>query len=311
MKNKITSKEESGSQTRRSVTGERLHIIPHSFYADVAPLPIPLAEYQLCRFLKISANISPQETFEQFLSEVQLARETAFEILDDFVRNRHRSVPSDLRLSTEWLTKTLAAYDPSRTMPATTFKHWQKRGIIRMDAHGKPSPGSAAAVLMIRMMDRHKENIFPETLSSYEADYWCHVIEMPESPYIQVLPLHLLSCLPASAIVWTPWPGAAWEENQWHLIGEHEANSAAIRFAGVKLVRGTYWWDVNLEDLIRWDAQAASLYIPLSGQHERQIQDLANVILNRLFAERVPIWNKQEKHISKRLFERNRTNGQK
>lgn len=275
-------------------------VLPASRYADIAPLPVSFAEYELQRFGKQFPQVPPDLVLEMFLSEVSEKRETAFEVMDDFARNRLEPITPDLRLSTNWLTGVLAAYDPMGTMPDSTFKNWQKRGIIRMESHGKPEPANAAAVLMMRMLDRQKENIFPLSLAASEPGYWCAVVETPSSPP-EVIPVELLYLLPPPAIVWTPWAGASWQE-RWHLVGENEANLGAIRFAGTKLVRGKLWWAVDLPDLAVWDGQAASLYARAPGHHERQVEDIATLVLDRLFVNRVPQWNGQTKNISHRVF---------
>jgi hypothetical protein len=276
-----------------SETDEKM--LPVCCYADVAPLPIPFAEYQLGRLRKFYAQEHPQAVLALFLKEVRAARETAFEVMDDFVRNQDAPVSPDMRLSTEWLTKNLAAYDPLKTMPSATYKNWQRRGIIRMDGHGKPRPSSAAAALLVRMIDRQKEHIFPLSLASSEPDYWCIVIESPASEP-EVLPVDLVHLLPGSAVVVTEWAGASWDlpPSRWLLIGENEGNLGAIRFAGTKYVKGKLWWNIDLAELIAWDKQAVSLYVPLAGDEERQVEDLANAILHRLFAMKKPVW--QNKH---------------
>jgi len=280
-----------------SGTAEKL--LPESLYAEIAPVPVPFAEHHLRRVRKAYPQEPLATVLELFLAEVRSTRETAFEVMDDFVRNRNAPVPPDLRLSTEWLTRTLAAYDPAQTMPKATYKNWQRRGIIRMEAHGKPQPSSAAATLMMRMMNRQKEHLFPEVFRTTEPDYWCNVIETP-SHRPEVIPVNALHLLPPSALVWTPWAGAAWEDC-WHIIGEHETNQAAIRFAGTKLVKGELWWDVDVPDLEAWDRLCASLYIAVPGHHERQVQDLATIVLTHVYAKNVPIWSKQLKTVSARI----------
>ena len=271
-------------------------ILPPSLYMDIAPLPVPFAEYQLDRYLKQFPSAPPNQILEEFLNAVSEKRETAFEVMDDFVLNRFEPVSPEFRLSTYWFQNALASYDPMKTMPDSTFKNWQQRGIIRMEGHGKPKPSNAAAVFMIRIFDRQKENIFPETLRASEPDYWCGVVETPDSPP-EVIPINQLGLLPPGAIVWTPWAGAVWEKDRWHLVGEN----GAIRFAGTRLVRGKLWWNVDLATLQTWDKKAVTLYKPVPGNHERQVQDIANVVLDRLFVEKVPQWNKQTKKISHRV----------
>jgi hypothetical protein len=295
MKKGIAMDARSHMQTRKSIICTN-KILQECFYADIAPLPVPFAEYQLRLMQKLYPHESSERIWEKFLYEVRQYSETAFRVLDDVVHNRLLNVPSDLRLSTEWMLKTLAVYDPAKTMPPATFKHWQRRGIIRMESHGKPVPASAAAVLIMRMMNnKQKENIFPDKLLPHEPNYWCNVMESLSS-CPKIIPVNLIDQLPPFAIVWTPWAGAAWE-GRWHIIGEHERNLAAIRFAGLRMIKGVHWWDVDLADIERWDKKVASLYIHLEGHTECQVQDLANVVLNRIFSTKVPVWNTQKKTI--------------
>ncbi|GHO48704.1 hypothetical protein [Ktedonospora formicarum] len=276
-------------------------LLPPALYAEIAPLPVPFAHYALTRLQKQLPHASDTQLQMRFLTALREARETAFEVLDDFVRNRHEPIAPELRLSTEWLLKELAAYDPQRTMPDSTFKNWQKRGLIRMEAWGKPQPSNAAAVLMIRMLDRQKEHIFPFTLAASEPDYWCYVKEYPTSS-LDVLPISHVHLLPPSAVIWTPWAGACWgEQERWHLMGENEASLGAIRFAGTKMIRGERWWAVNWPTLTTWEPAIASWYQSFPGHHDRQVETLASLVLERLFLERVPGWMTQIPHMSCRL----------
>src|SRR5205807_5773163 len=146
-----------------------------------------------------------------------------------------------------------------------------------------------------------KESIFPDLLTPEEPDYWCYTVVSPLSTP-EVLPVNAIRLLPPSALVWTPWAGASWTHiastDRWHLIGENEANLAAIRFAGTKYVKGKRWWNVGLAELEAWDKHVASLYIHIPGDEECQVEDLATLTLHRIFAEKKPLWEKEPKGVS-------------
>lgn len=85
-------------------------------------------------------------------------------------------------------------------------------------------------------------------------------------------------------------------------MGENEGNLAAMRFAGTKYVKGKRWWNVGLTELKAWDQHAASLYVHVPGNTERQVEDLATLVLHRLFAKHKPLWEKERKTMSRYAF---------
>src|SRR5437879_2789474 len=98
--------------------------LPESAYADVAPLPIPLAQHLYLYWMsKIALNANDLAEFLQWIKET---RQYVYLYMDSFVRNRDRvHSPHRLRYSTQWLRETLAQYTPNKTeIPSKTFNHW-------------------------------------------------------------------------------------------------------------------------------------------------------------------------------------------
>jgi hypothetical protein len=105
-------------------------ILPEALYAEVAPLPVPMAQHLYSTFLKSLAH--PLEDPSCFLETFQEKRRSVYAYMDSFVRSRDGQLPHHLRYTTQWVRENLGQYAPDKQpVPPKTFNHWVKHGFIR------------------------------------------------------------------------------------------------------------------------------------------------------------------------------------
>lgn len=216
-----------------------------------APLPRPMVEHLLKRLRSRESEQmadAPEhlDPFHYLQQRVQTAQQALYAVMDSFVR-------SD-QLTTSWLLKTLALHAPQEKPVSTqTFALWRERGLVRYRERGHPDPTAAAALLIARAIDDRERNFLPATLSADEPQWWCWRQDEPDAPIV-TCPVPLPQGLPASALLWTPWPGAAWE-NTWLPIG----TVGAIRWAG-QPNKGPF--AISPQQIAFWDAEVATVPMP-------------------------------------------------
>ncbi len=96
-------------------------------------------------------------------------------------------------------------------------------------------------------------------------------------------PMPLPADLPLTALLWTPWVGAAWDPH-WLKIGN---DLGAIRWAGAVSEHQCVRWTISQQELQRWDPEAAALTIDLPADAEALAHTLAQLALFRLARTRL------------------------
>ncbi|MGB8347080.1 MAG: hypothetical protein WCD86_19490 [Ktedonobacteraceae bacterium] len=255
---------------------------------DFAPLPFPFVQHLLA-----TLNLTPQELQRQ----VRSFRHSISTFMEPYVRiqveqrypenqSKGKSDPGqeDLGITTGWLMKAITANSPGkRRIPLQTISSWHKRGLLRYRQWGLPDFSSAAALLIMRMLHSHIRGWLPSTMDTQEPHWWCWRQDTPDAPVIPC-PYPLPDDLPASTLLWTPWPGAAWEP-AWVSVGAW----GAIRLAGFP-GRGTGQATFTRDILSQWDAELAAFYEPLPsffGLSDQRVNStmlysLATVVVLRL-----------------------------
>lgn len=269
-------------------------LIPERLYPAFAPLPIPFAqhlvtqEYRRCRRIATRKRpISPEPPAEVFwqtiLPRVQRARSIVFELMHPFVLAdaRHRRRGRDLSFpDSEWLLDMLANYTPAEYEPRAfsleTLKGWVKRGLlIREWELGPFDQTSAAALLIARIAEEIYENKWlPSQMAEEEPRWWCYGQEHPGATIVS-LPAPLPDGLPPSMILWTPWQGAVWLNEEWHFAG-----SFACRWASpIASEAAITVWDKAMVTEI----QQALQYIPFGKEAVRDIllMEARKILLER------------------------------
>lgn len=241
-------------------------------YAALAPLPCALADHLFRQFQDESL----------FIAAVQESRRDIFDVLDPYVRAG--------ALTRALVIDRLGLY--GKAVAQSTFTHWQRQGIIKMERSGKLRPLSAQAILIAAMIDPGQRNwrlsqagfLPPDGVP--EGDTWCCYIQRNPDADVEVWPVGRLDELPPASLCWTPLRSACWEQH-WHLIGAGGGFLGCIRFAGAHRVRGQTWYDITIEDIRMWDAQVADLYVPCPGDDLEQVQVLCYPLFHRLAIQRL------------------------
>ena len=237
-----------------------------NLYAEVAPLPVAVADHLLQRFIRSHADVPDKESL--FVSTVKAKRRAAFAVMDPYVRVGE--------LTRAWVMESLAVYGHS--ISQRTFTYWQQRNLIEMSQFGKIKPLSAQALLVAGMIDPRQRGFLPPDGVPAHDTWRCYIQRQPDA-CVEIWPTGRLDELPPSTLCWTPISGAYWDE-AWHPVGE--GNLGCIRFAGVKWVHGRIWYDVTIDDLRVWDAEIAALYTPFPGDSLAQIQIYCYPLFHRL-----------------------------
>jgi len=228
---------------------------------DFAPLSFPFVQHLLT-----TLNLTPHELRRQ----VRSSRQSIFTFMEPFVqvqveqrypvnRSEGKSDPGgeDFGITTGWLMKAITANSPGkRRIPLQTISAWHKRGLLRYRQWGLPDFSSAAALLIMRILHSHARGWLPSTVDAQEPCWWCWRQDAPNTPVVPC-PYPLPDDLPASALLWTPWPGAAWEPD-WVSVGAW----GAIRWADFP-ESGKGRAPFTRDMLARWDSTLAALYEPL------------------------------------------------
>jgi hypothetical protein len=261
-------------------------VLPEAMYAEVAPLPVPMAQHLYSSFIKSSPD--PLNDSSYFWEELQEKRRSVYAYMDSFVRNRDGQLPHHLRYTTQWLRENLGHYTPGKQpIPPKTFNHWVKNGFIRNTRKGQPTPDSGAAVYIMRMMVKGTKLLY-DSLPTDVAPWVCFAQDAPGSQPCCV-PINEIEQLShPAALLWTPWAGAAWDPH-WMLLSNVLEGKyfGAIRFAHAEAMHGETFYMVSPEDIISWLPGYTNLFDAGPFTVDK-LQRIARVALTDLAVGRVP-----------------------
>ncbi len=262
-------------------------VFPSQLYPAFAPLPVPIANHLLLlqeRQYRRRPSMRPasEEMIQTVLDNICQARTLVYEYLRPFVmadkkrqqRGEGRAFPH-----VEWLLETLAQYSPGLVRNSTeTLDFWQKKGLLRREkTRGLLEITSVAALLIARLAEgKLQRNWLPSLLEADEPHWWCYGRTSPDAP-LQAIPVPIAPSFPSSTIVWTPWQGAIWEEDQWQII-----------VGGDYLYRWTS--SPSVTDMLIWDEEVpgkilACQHDPLFGRPTVQrvlLQEAEYDVLTRI-----------------------------
>jgi hypothetical protein len=262
-------------------------------YPLVAPLPVPFAEHALAN---VQQRQPPEAAWKTFEEELREKRRVVFNYMNPFVLGHLRGSArgSVDRYSTAWFLKTLTAHTPGkRPVVKQNLSLWADKGIYRAQEHGLPNVHNAAALLIERLLDQKRlRGWHPSSMEAHEPLWWCWRQDTPFHTPVPC-PVPLPPNLPASALLWTPWSGAAWDAG-WLLI---DAKLGAIGWAATTRSRvdGRHLWNIPEEFLLQWDAALVPLaqdlhdpnLTPFQAQNIRH--SLATLALQRLARTRLVV----------------------
>lgn len=258
-------------------------LLPQSLYPLYAPLPVPMIQHLLLR-LKRRKHVSDPQLWDMLLEEVVEKRQAVYYYMDPYVllESQERRL---LALTTKWLLASLSSYSPDQKPVARpTLSHWARTGRVRFEREGHPTPDSAAALLIARMVDVGERNFLPESIHENEPAWWCHAESVPPEKRNFSHPISQLAELPPATVLWTHWAGAAWDPDWIHIQDNKGYSVGAIRFAGIVVQGNVRKWDVTLDDIRLWAPHIAALAL---DRDEEVLQLLATLTLRHLAVSRI------------------------
>lgn len=142
------------------------------------------------------------------------------------------------------------------------LQRWEQDGLLPPRAPYAPLEVNAVAALLIArtlVLEIRKRMSWPSTrdLDPTQAvwrgwaaegpaldqadltSWWCWSQERPSAP-VQPLPVHRLAGLPAGALLWTPWVGAAWD-GTWTAV-----SSGAVRWSAPPSAEALASWAASI-----------------------------------------------------------------
>lgn len=234
---------------------------PSCLYPAFAPLPVPTAnrllqtEEQKYR-RRLRARPADTELMQTVLEKVRRARRVVYDYLNPFVladRKRRELDESSTFPSGEWLLETLAQYTPRAARNSLeTLDFWQKKRLLRRtQPRGLLEIASVAALLVARLSEENLQRRWQaSSLEATEPWWWCYGRSSPDDR-VQSIPVPISLSLPASLVLWTPWQGAAWDD-QWQ---GRNAGECLSRWAG----------EPSIEELLIWDEEVPRKILACQG----------------------------------------------
>ncbi len=218
------------------------------------------------------------------LEKIARARTLVYDYVRPFVmadKKRQQRGESRIFPQAEWVMETLAQYTPGLIRNSVeTLDFWQKKGLLRREkTRGLLEITSVAALLIARLAEEKlQRNWLPSSLEADEPHWWCYGRSAPDAP-LQAIPVPIPpSSSPPSLLLWTPWQGAVWEEEEpWQIVVGGD---------------GLYRWanSPSATDLLTWDEELPAKILavqddPLFGRPSVQevlLQEVRYDVLTRV-----------------------------
>lgn len=223
---------------------------------EFAPLPKPFlshllqqnASYLSNRYLPLKKTQQPEEAvletlWQQFIyfRSVTYSYIAPFSFAEDIAR--------DTRMSSIWLQQALTqAHPPGPSIK--TISDWHIRHLLHYRAYDVPDPNAAAALLILRHMLTKSRGWLPSLMDEGEPLFWVWGA-LPRSAPI-AYPISCIDTLPPHTLLWSPWPGAAFDRS-WLLLPAR----GALRWAGTTVVNGLSLWNLSLEEIQLWQTPSS------------------------------------------------------
>ncbi len=266
------------------------------YFPYMAPLSRPLIESCAKTLLDLKIALSLDELIQEFqtqcsslIERVKKKRDSVYALMTPAVENRS--------VSTDWVMTQLAELSPrNHRVSHETMSRWRDQGLLSYDGHNRPNYDSAAALMILRILDQKRIKGWTPTqkITEQEPRWWCWRQDSPTSPILPT-PVPLPEDIPPTALLWTTWAGAAWEP-EWFSTGElgvarwgwlSVGELGAARWAGTHLEKNRHLWSITEAELLQWDPQVTPLGKTVMDAAPLAQHTLATLSLLRLAVPRI------------------------
>jgi hypothetical protein len=264
-------------------------------FPHLAPLSTPMILHLLGEdpeslTFQLQQQMQPfLQRWTHFAQEVYRARSIVFSLLTSALEQRQVSVA----WFRETVTRLLITRTPERAsqqksleersaISGETVAEWKKNHILRPLAKGQLELDCIAAIFIACLVDPQArlKHFLPSEVDPAEPSWYCYSRTALNAP-VAPCPIPLPGNLPNATLLWTPWPGAAWND-PWLSLG----GIGAARWAGVSTERAKIRWTLTKDDLRKWDQEISQLDMGLlfdTGLLGREpLHSFANTALIRL-----------------------------
>jgi len=223
----------------------------------VAPLSASIASHAFATFQQRSEGREPVfalgEPLEETVARIVKARDAQWRAYQSAIEHHRatayrllsRQLSTGTTLPTEAVRALLAETD--HAVSAQTLSRWREHGLLRYRQNNKADASSVAAILIAALLHAPVQRAFlPAEGDQQEPLWWCWRQDAPDAPVV-ACPVPLPPDLPPTALLWTPWNGAAWDV-AWLNVGQ----CGAIRWAGTVFEHDKLLWQIGIPELQRW-----------------------------------------------------------
>jgi len=249
----------------------------------MAPLSQPMIQASALHLLNIKVSLSLDEIVSEFhaqwsslIEKVKKTRDRVYTLMTPAVEKQ--------AVSTDWLMNQLAELSPqNRRVSHETMSRWRDQGLLYYNAHNRPNYDSTAALMILRVLDERRIKGWTPTqkIAEQEPRWWCWRQDSPSSPIVPT-PVPLPGNIPASALLWTTWAGAAWEPD-WLPVGQ----LGAARWGNTRIEKNRLLWGITEAELMQWDPQVTPLGKMVMDAAPLAQHTLATLSLLRLAVPRI------------------------
>lgn len=266
-------------------------------YTALEPFFAPLSRPMIQRALLVQEGPSTSAAPVLLRERMVAPRDEVFHLMEPAIKKKE--------FTTQWMLNVLTQFTPKRSgnvrpLSAEALSRWRETGLVVYQHKNIPDYDNGAALIMLRRLIQGRERGWLPLPPKYahkhffeqEPLWWCWRQDTPSSPVLPC-PVPLPADIPASALLWTDWLGAAWRP-EWLRIG----NLGCCRWAGTMRINDLLLWAMRQEDLEKWGIPISETYTKaLANDIPLTLHTLATSALLILAIERMEEANASSFHV--------------